>query len=153
MAAMEDFVVSKEINYAYIALSQNKFVLSDSSITINLSKCEKTLCFLCKSKKVPYSSFYKDEWFLYSSASVHFTLFNSDFVNITLDNYSQVETINLKHHYLYLLLTLFWLNIKSSILRKRLLKLLCQNYSQYIVPLTYRYTFSLLDKFFSLNWE
>jgi len=45
---------------------------------------------------VPYNSFYENEWFLYSSASVYFTLLKSDFVNITLDNYSQVETVNLK---------------------------------------------------------
>ena len=45
----------------HIALSQKKFVLSNSSITINLSKCEKTLCFLCKGKKVPYNSFYEDK--------------------------------------------------------------------------------------------
>jgi len=51
---------------------------------------------LCKGKKVPYDSFYKDEWFLDSSASAYFTLFESDFVNITLGNYSQVETTNSK---------------------------------------------------------
>jgi len=52
------------------------------------------LCFLCKSKKVSYGSFYKDEWFLDSSDSVHFTLFESDFVNITLGNYNWVEITN-----------------------------------------------------------
>ena len=31
-----------------------------------------------------------------SNTSTHFTLFESDFVNITLGNYSQVETTNLK---------------------------------------------------------
>jgi len=49
---------------------------------------------------VPYSSFYKDEWFLDSNISAHFTLFESDFVNMIPDNYSQVETTNQKHHYL-----------------------------------------------------
>ena len=63
---------------------------------MSFSKCEKILCFLCKGKKLSYSSFYKDEWFLYSSISVHFTLFESDFVNITLDNYGQIKTINSK---------------------------------------------------------
>ena len=38
MAAMENFVVSKEINYAYMALSQNKFVLPNLSITMDLFK-------------------------------------------------------------------------------------------------------------------
>jgi len=52
MAVMEDFVISKKINYIYIVLSQNKFVLPDSLIAVNISKCEKALCFLCKSKKV-----------------------------------------------------------------------------------------------------
>ena len=51
IATIEDFVVSKKINYAYIALSQNKFVLLDLPIAMNLSKCEKTLCFLYKDKK------------------------------------------------------------------------------------------------------
>ena len=55
---MEDFIV---INYIYIALSQKIFVLPNLLITVNLSKCEKALYFLCKSKKAPYSSFYKDK--------------------------------------------------------------------------------------------
>ena len=54
MAAIEDFVVSKEINYACIALSQNKFILPDSPIAMNFSKYEKALCFLCKDKKAPH---------------------------------------------------------------------------------------------------
>jgi len=58
---------------------------------MNLSKCEKVLCFLCKSKKVPHSSFYKDEWFLDTGASAYFTPFESDFVNMTLGNYSWVK--------------------------------------------------------------
>ena len=51
IAIMEDFIVSKEINYVYMALSQSKFVLLDLFIAVNISKCEKTLCFLCKNKK------------------------------------------------------------------------------------------------------
>ena len=137
----------------HIALNQNKFVLSNLSITINLSKCEKTLCFLCKGKKVPHSSFYEDEWFLYSSTSVYFTPLKSNFVNITLDNYSQVETVNSKAPLFIVASNTVLIEHKSLILRKRLLKLLCQNYSQYIVSLTYGYTFSLLNKFFSLDWE
>jgi len=70
--------------------------LPDLPITINLSKCEKILCFLYKSKKVPYSSFYEDKKFLDSNISAHFTLFEFDFINITLDNYGQVEITNLK---------------------------------------------------------
>ena len=53
---------------------------------MNLSKCEKTLCFLYK-EKVPYRSFYKDKWFLDFGASAYFTLFESDFVDMTLDNH------------------------------------------------------------------
>ena len=62
-----------------MALSLNKFVLPNSFITVNLSKCEKTLCFLYKGKKAYYSIFYKDEWFLDSGVSAHFTSFESDF--------------------------------------------------------------------------
>ena len=51
---------------------------------------------MCKGKKAPYGSFYEDEWFLDSSASTHFTLFEFDFVNMILGNYSQVEIANLK---------------------------------------------------------
>ena len=43
-----------------------------------------------------YNSFYKDKYFLDSSTFVYFTLFESNFVGITPDNYSQVETANLK---------------------------------------------------------
>jgi len=43
---MENFVVSSRINYACMTLSQSKFVLSNSPIAVNFSKCEKTLCFL-----------------------------------------------------------------------------------------------------------
>jgi len=44
-----------------MALSQKIFVLSNSSIAVNLSKCEKALYFLYKSKKAPYGSFYEDK--------------------------------------------------------------------------------------------
>jgi len=93
MATIEDFIALKEINYTFMASSQNRFVLLDSSIAVNLSKCEKTLCSLYKSKKASHGSFYEDKWFLNSGASTHFTSFESNFVNITLSNYSQVETI------------------------------------------------------------
>ena len=59
IAAIEDFVVLKEINYTYIALSQNKFVQPNSSIVVNISKCKKALYFLFKDKKVPHSNFYE----------------------------------------------------------------------------------------------
>ena len=61
MAVMEDFVALKKINYVYMASSQNRFVLPDLPIAVNLSKCEKVLYSLYKGKKVPYGSFYKDE--------------------------------------------------------------------------------------------
>ena len=93
---MEDFIRSSRVNYTCIASSQNIFVLPDSPIAVNLSKCGKALYSLYKSKKAPHGSFYEDKWFLYSSASTHFTLFESDFVNITLSNYSQVKAANLK---------------------------------------------------------
>ena len=84
-----------------MASSQNRFVLPNLSIVVNLFKCEKvlcekTLCSLYKSKKAPHSSFYEDKWFLDSDASTHFTPFKSDFVNITRGNYSWVETVNSK---------------------------------------------------------
>jgi len=55
---------------------------------MNLSKHEKTPCFLYKDEKAPYGSFYEDKWFLDFSAFIYSTLFESDFVNMTLDNYS-----------------------------------------------------------------
>ena len=54
IATIKDFVVSKKINYVCIALSQNKFILPDSLIAVNFSKCEKALCFLYKDKKAPH---------------------------------------------------------------------------------------------------
>jgi len=44
-----------------MASSQNRFILPNLSIAVNLSKCEKALCSLCKGKKVHHGSFYKDE--------------------------------------------------------------------------------------------
>ena len=93
---MEDSIRSNKVNYACIASSQNIFVLPNSSIVVNLSKYEKALCSLYKGKKVPHSSFYEDEWFLNFGTSAHFTLFESDFVNMTLGNYGWVETANSK---------------------------------------------------------
>ena len=60
MVIIEEFVISKEINNRCIALSQKKIVLANLSIAVNFSKCEKTLCFLYKSKKEAYNSFYKN---------------------------------------------------------------------------------------------
>jgi len=79
-----------------MASSQNRFVLPDSSIVVNLFKYEKALCSLYKSKKASYSSFYEDKWFLDSGTSIHFTPFESNFVNITWGNYSWVKTVKLK---------------------------------------------------------
>ena len=45
---------------------------------------------------MPHNSFYENEWFLDSSIFAYFTLFESDFVNITLGNYGWVETTNSK---------------------------------------------------------
>jgi len=44
-----------------MASSPNKFVLPNLSTAMNLSKYEKTLYFLYKNKKIPYSSFYKNK--------------------------------------------------------------------------------------------
>ena len=79
-----------------MAFSQNKFVLSNLLITINFFKCEKVLYFLYKDGKVSYGSFYEDKQFLNSSISTYFILFESNFVDMTLGNYDQVETANLK---------------------------------------------------------
>ena len=79
-----------------MASSQNGFLLPDSSIAVNFSKCEKTLYSLYKGEKAPHGSFYKDEWFLDFGVSTHFTPFESDFVNITLGNYGQVKIANSK---------------------------------------------------------
>jgi len=97
MAAMENFVVLKEINYVYMALSQNKFVQPNSSIAVNLSKCKKALYFLCKSKKVPHSNFYENKWFLDSGVSIYFTLFESNFVDVIM---VKLRLQAQKHYYL-----------------------------------------------------
>ena len=49
-----------------------------------------------KSKKAPHNNFYEDEWFLDSGAFIYFTLFKFDFVDMTPDNYGQIETANSK---------------------------------------------------------
>ena len=58
---MKDSIGLNKVNYVYMASSQNKFVLPDSSIVVNLSKYKKALCSLYKGKKVSYSNFYEDE--------------------------------------------------------------------------------------------
>jgi len=63
---------------------------------VNLSKCQKALCFLCKDKKVPHDSFFEDKWFLDSDVSIHFTPFEFNFVDMTPGNYGQVEIANSK---------------------------------------------------------
>jgi len=79
-----------------MARCDNKFVLSALPIAENLQRCDKALYTTCKGKEAPYGCFYNDEWFLDSSASAHFTSFESDFVSITQGNYSHIETANSK---------------------------------------------------------
>ena len=67
--AIKDFIGSSRVNYICMASSQSKFVLPGLLTTLNLSKYKKALYFLYKGKKVSHSNFYKDEWFLNSSAS------------------------------------------------------------------------------------
>ena len=55
---IKNSIGSSRVNYIYITLSQNEFVLPSLLIAMNLSKYKKTLCFLCKGKKAPHSSFY-----------------------------------------------------------------------------------------------
>jgi len=95
-AIIKDFVASRRIDYVYITSSLNKFILLNLPIAMNLFKCKKLLCSLSKDKNVPYSRFYKDEWFLDFGTSTYLTLFEFDFVDITLDNYGWVKTVNLK---------------------------------------------------------
>jgi len=45
---------------------------------------------------VPHGSFYRYKWLLNLGTSIYFTLFESDFINMALDNYCWVETANLK---------------------------------------------------------
>ena len=58
---IEGSIGSSRVNCAYIAFNQNKFVLPNLPITVNLSKCKKVLCFLYKGKKASHSSFYEDK--------------------------------------------------------------------------------------------
>jgi len=71
-------------------------VLPASPIAENLQRCDRALCTTCKGKEAPYGYSYNDEWFLDSSASAHFTPFESDFVFMTQENYGCVETANSK---------------------------------------------------------
>jgi len=50
----------------------------------------------CIRVKKYFIAAFKNKWFLDSSASAYFTLFESNFVDITSDNYSQVKTANSK---------------------------------------------------------
>ena len=73
IAAIEDFVVSKEINYIYIASSQtNLFYLTFLLLWIFLNMRRHYVSYV-RVKKASYGSFYKDEWFLDSSVSAYFT--------------------------------------------------------------------------------
>ena len=76
-----------ELNFFYMRLYKNN---------CNIFFYEKILYFLCKDKKALYSSFYENEQFLNSGTFTYFTLFGSVFVDMSLDNYGQVETINLR---------------------------------------------------------
>jgi len=84
---MKNFIKLSQVNYVYMASSQNKFLLPDLPIAINFSKCKKVLCFLYKSKKASHGSFYKNEWFLDSGTSTYFILFEFNFIDMTLGNY------------------------------------------------------------------
>ena len=79
--------MSSKVNHGCMASSQSKFVLSNLPIVVNLFKYREVLYLLCKSKKVLHSSFYEDEQFLDSGVSAYFTLFESNFVDMILDNY------------------------------------------------------------------
>jgi len=94
IAATRDFVALSSV--VCMARCDNKFVLSALPIAENLQRCDKALYTTCKGKEAPYGCFYNDEWFLDSSASAHFTSFESDFVSITQGNYSHIETANSK---------------------------------------------------------
>jgi len=47
-------------------------------------------------KKTYYGSFYEDKWFLDSGTSTYFTLFKSNFIDMTIGNYDWVKTVNSK---------------------------------------------------------
>ena len=51
VAAIENFTVSSRIDYICIAPSQDKFVLPNLLIVVNLSKCEKALLLWLKDLK------------------------------------------------------------------------------------------------------
>ena len=61
IATIENFVALKKINYVCMASSQNRSILPNLPIAVNLSEYEKRLCFLCKGEKASHSSFYEDE--------------------------------------------------------------------------------------------
>jgi len=81
MAATRNFVALS--NVVCMAQCDNKFVLPALSIAENLQRYDRALCTICKGKEVLYGHSYNDKWFLDSSASAHFTPFESDFVSIT----------------------------------------------------------------------
>ena len=43
-----------------------------------------------------YGSFYEDKWFLDSGTFAYFTLFKSNFIDMTISNYDWVKTVNSK---------------------------------------------------------
>ena len=94
MTATRDFVALSSI--VCMARCDNKFVLPASPIAKNLQRYNKALYTTCKGKEAPYGRSYNGEWFLDSSASVHFTPFESDFVFMTQGNYGCIETANSK---------------------------------------------------------
>ena len=59
-------------------------------------------------EKVSYNSFYENKWFLDSGTSAYFTPFESNFVEMTLGNYSWVETANLKALLFIVAFGCFW---------------------------------------------
>jgi len=68
IAVIEDFVVLNKINYVCIASSQNRFVLPNLPIAMDLSKYEKVLCFYVRVKKYLIVAFMKinNPWILVS---------------------------------------------------------------------------------------
>ena len=51
VTVIEKFIVSSKVNHECMTSSQSKFVLPNLLIAVNLSKYEKILYLLCKSKK------------------------------------------------------------------------------------------------------
>ena len=118
-----------------MASSQNRFVLPDSSIAVNLFKYKRYYTLCVRVKKHLMVAFMKmnDSWTLVPRLT-------SLYLSLTLSIWLWVIMAKLrlqtqKYHYLWLLLALFWLNMKSLIIRKGLPRLLYQNYDQYIVSL------------------